>query len=120
MADSHKRPFGLRPDEIRSIATGYGSCIASDMITREGRRVGFMYRETPDSETDSGWRFMSGYESEAYMDDADNLAIYDVNTIANYDTEIVPFLGAGVGAAFEREDGTGAFREVQDFAPGEE
>jgi len=32
-----------------------------------------------------------------------NHAIYDVNTIANYDPEIIPFLNAPIGSAFERD-----------------
>jgi hypothetical protein len=43
--------------------------------------------------------------------------VYDVNTIANYDPEIIPFLDAPVGSAFERENGTGLFAEVHDFGP---
>jgi hypothetical protein len=53
-----------------------------------------MYRDFPDNEIDSGWRFMSGKESQKYMDDPSNLEIYDVNTIANYDPEIIPLLAA--------------------------
>ena len=51
-----------------------------------------MYREAPDSKQDSGWRFFSGEESQEYVDNPDNLSIYDVNTIANYDTAIVEYL----------------------------
>ena len=117
MADPTKKPFRLRADEIRPLATGHGSCFATDMITCGGRKVGFMYREPPDGDIDSGWRFMSGFEPQEYMDDPDNLAIYDVNTIANYDPDIVPFLEAPVGSAFERQNGTGPFVEVHDFEP---
>ena len=117
MADPTQKPFRLRADEIKPIATGYGGCFATDMITCGGRKVAFMYREAREFEPDSGWRFMSGFESDAYMDDADNLAIYDVNTIANYDPDIIPFLDAPVGSTFERENGTGPFIEVHDFEP---
>ena len=48
------------------------------------------------------------------MDDAANLAIYDVNTIANYDPEIVPLLDAPIGSAFEREGGTGPFVAIEE------
>ena len=87
------------------------------MITVDGRKVGFMYREEPDNDVDSGWRFVSGFESQEYMEDAENHAIYDVNTIANYDPEIVPLLDAPIGSAFERENGTGPLLEVDDHEP---
>lgn len=63
---------------------------------------------------------MSGFESDEYMDAPDNHAVYDVNTIANYDPEIVPFLDAPVGSTFERKNGTGEFVKVHDFAPPED
>lgn len=94
---------------------GHGGCIATDMITCGGCKVAFMYREESSLDQDSGWRFMSGHESDEYMNNPDNHAIYDVNTIANYDPDIIPFLHAPVGAAFERENGTGPFIEVHDF-----
>lgn len=87
------------------------------MITVEGHKVVFMYRETPDHNFDSGWRFMSGCESPEYMDNPDNHGIYDVNTIANCDADVIPFLDAPVGSTFEREDGNGHFIEVHDFKP---
>ncbi len=76
-----------------------------------------MYREQSDRELDSGWRFISGHESDEYMNDPDNHAVYDVNTIANYDPDIIPFLSSDVGSVFEREDGTGSFKAVTDFEP---
>ena len=38
-------------------------CIVSDRITKEGFKVGYMYREAPDEDNpDSGWRFLAGNE----------------------------------------------------------
>ncbi len=68
-----------------------------------------MYREEPDDPRDSGWRFLAGDESDAYMDEPKHHAVYAINTIANYDPEIIPFLSAPEGSAFERENGTGPF-----------
>ncbi len=112
-----EKKFKLAAEQIRDIATGHGACFATDKITVDGERVRFMYREAPDNDIDSGWRFMAGSESDAYMNDPQNHAIYDVNTIANYDPDIVPFLGAPIGSAFERADGDGEFVEVDDFEP---
>jgi hypothetical protein len=97
-----KKEFRIPGDKIIAVAPGRGSCIASDMILVDGHPVGYMYREAPDLDHDSGWRFFSGLESQDYADDADHFALYDVNTVANYDRSIVPCLGAPVGSAFER------------------
>jgi hypothetical protein len=61
-----------------------------------------MYRTAPHNQLDSGWAFLAGDETDAYMSDASNHAVYDVNTIANYDPEIIPLLDAPIGSAFIR------------------
>ena len=64
-----------------------------------------MYREAPRDPIDSGWHFFSGEETQDYADDAKNFALYDVNTIANYDPAIIPLLDSPVGSAFGRSEG---------------
>jgi hypothetical protein len=96
--------FRLKAADIRPLAQGLGSCIASDHITVDGKPVGFMYRESPDHAHDSGWRFLSGTESQEYLDKSENWAMYDVNTIANYDPAIIEFLKAPIGSAYGRDD----------------
>jgi hypothetical protein len=112
------KTFKIPGDQIRSIAPGHGSCIASDAITVGGRPVGFMYREQPSDGVDSGWRFMAGDESQDFMDEPRNLEIYEVNTIANYDPDIVLHLGSPTGSAFERSE-AGVLVAVA-FAPPED
>lgn len=75
-----------------------------------------MYREEPDFEGDCGWRFLSGDESQDYLDDLETLhiAIYDLNTIANYDPEIIRLLDAPIGSSFERDEDSGEFVEIEE------
>ncbi len=80
-----EKSYRLTKDEIRPLIRNYGGCIATDTITIDGYPVRFMYREDPDNPLDSGWRFLSGFESDDYMEDPENSGIFDVNTIANYD-----------------------------------
>jgi hypothetical protein len=101
--EQEKKAFRLSADQIRPLVSGKGACFATDMITVDGLKVGCMYREAPDNDIDSGWRFTAGRESEAYMDDPDRHGIYDVNTIANYDPDILPHLDAPPGSAFGRD-----------------
>jgi hypothetical protein len=112
-----KKPksFRLSADQIKPLAEGRGGCFASDTITVGGRKVAWMYREAPDFDVDSGWRFFSGFEPE--NDEPSKWEVYDVNTIANYDPDIIPLLDATAGSAFERQNGTGPFIEVKDWQP---
>jgi hypothetical protein len=107
------KQFRLRADQIKPLVPGRGGCLATDMITVQGRKVGYMYREESAFGVDSGWRFLAGVESQEYLDDPDNSAVYDVNTVANYDPEIIPYLDAPVGSAFERDGSHGGFNEVK-------
>jgi hypothetical protein len=111
-----EKKFKLNPDQIKPIAPGRGACFASNKITIEGRKVGYMYREIPGDRGFSGWVFLAGDESREYLDDPENIAIYDVNTICNYDTDIIPFLDAGYNKAFVRDSETGKFI-AEEFSP---
>lgn len=113
---SRKR-YQLTARQIRPIAEGHGACIASDQITVDGKPVRFMYREPAIHDADSGWRFLSGLESEAYLGKTGNHAFYDCNTIANFDRTIVPFLDAPIGSAFEKPPGAADFARVTDWTP---
>jgi len=109
--------FKRRSEKIGPMAPGRGGCYATAHITVDGLRVGYMYREPADGDFDSGWRFFSGLESDEYANDPENLAIYDVNTIASYDPEIIPFLDSPPGSAFARDGRTGEFVEEEFRVP---
>ena len=108
------KTFKLKPEEIVELVSNLGSCYATDKITVDGMKVGYMYREEPDSEVDSGWRFFSGTEDQDYVDDSKNIEIYSVNTIANYDREIIPYLSFPVGTEFERDTNSEKFILIED------
>jgi hypothetical protein len=95
------------------------SAAHSGQNTVDGMPVRFMYRERPDNDLDSGWRFFAGGETDEYIDNPANSGVYDVNTIANYDPDIIPHLEAPEGSAFERDDADQPFVEVFDFKIGE-
>ena len=83
----------------------------------DGKSVGFMYRDPSRNDIDSGWTFLSGDETQEYLDDPGNLGLYDVNTIANYDPTIIPYLDAPVLSAFERQLGTDEYVAVRFLRP---
>ena len=80
-----------------------GYVLASKLLVENNMKVRFMYREEPDDTFDSGWRFFSGEESDEYVNKAENIGIYSVETISKIDLDIIPFLNNDVGMAFERE-----------------
>lgn len=99
------KEYKLKKEEIIRILPYSKACIASLEITKEGKKVGYMYREEPTNETDSGWRFFSGLEEKEYTENQSNFEIYDLNTICNYDQSILPYLEEKIGSKLEKVEG---------------
>jgi len=109
---SVEKNFRIPAAEIKTVVWNFRYCFATGRITVDGMKVGYMYRESPQDRNDSGWNFLAGDESDEYLDNPDNLAIYEVNTIANYDPAIVEVLETRSPCAFERDGSTGKFVSV--------
>ena len=107
-----EKNFKLKAEDFVDLVPSMGGCIATDKITVEGVKVGYMYREEADDKLDCGWRFFSGTEGQDYVDDPKNSTIYNVNTIANYDRAIILYLNLPYGTELERIDGTDKFQIV--------
>ena len=100
------KEFKLKGNEIKKLIDIKGGCICSDRVTIDGKKIGYMYREEPSNEVDSGWRFFEGAEDEEYTSNPNNFGIYELNTICNYDNDIIPYLNEPIGTEFEREENT--------------
>lgn len=104
--------FKIKADEFIELVPSMGGCFATDKITVDGLKVGYMYREEPEDQMDSGWRFFSGTEDQEYIDDPKNIMIYDVNTIANYDRAIIPYLDLPFGTELEKVNDSDEFQII--------
>ncbi|WP_302770388.1 immunity protein Imm33 domain-containing protein [Anaerotignum lactatifermentans] len=116
------RNYYVKAEDMKNLLPdwdGANGCIATNRITVEGCKVGYCYREKPDGDWDSGWRFTAGDESDAYMDDPNNSGIYGLNTICNDDPDIISLLQAPVNSAFERDE-NGVFQQIEDWKPDED
>lgn len=114
-----KKQHLISPEELKPLLThweGPDACIATDRIMVDGCPVGYMYRETPYENTpDSGWRFVAGDESEAYLNDRSHCDVYSLNTLCNYDSDILPLLDAPYETAYIRDE-NGRFRQENPFS----
>ena len=116
------RGYHVKAEDMKNLLpdwAGADGCIATNRITVEGCKVGYCYREKPDGDWDSGWRFTAGDESEEYMDDPNNAGIYKLNTICNDDPDIIPLLNTPAPCAFERDE-NGVFQQIKDWKPDED
>ena len=110
-----QKHYFLSEAELRPLLRnweGAPGCLATDRITVDGRPVGYCYREEPSpGRPDSGWRFFAGDEDEGYLSDPGHLSVYHLNTICNYDPDILPLLSAPYGSTYGR-DGDGRLRAL--------
>ena len=121
-AAGRNRDYYVKAEDMKNLLPdweGADGCIATNRITLEGYKVGYCYREEPDGDWDSGWRFTAGDESDDYMDDPNNAGLYKLNTICNDDSDIIPLLNTPAPCAFERDE-NGVFQQIKDWKPDED
>ena len=108
------KQWAIPAEAIKPLLSGWqgpDGALATDRIVVDGQPVGYMYREAPEEDaTDSGWRFLAGDESEEYIADYDHFGIYRLNTLCNYDPDILPYLHAPYGTAYYRDE-NGVFQQ---------
>ena len=75
----------------------------------------FMYREKPEFKVDSGWRIFSGFESDEYLEDAENFSLYNYSTLCRRYKSVLNLLLSGIGSAYERESVESEWYRVDDF-----
>lgn len=89
-------------------------CFVTRRVLDDGCPVGYLYREEPDDDNDSGWRITANDESDAYMDNADNLAYVSLGVVLNLDDSFIGLLDSPAGAAYAHDPETGAFVACED------
>lgn len=95
--------FQVTERMVRFMRNNFGYVLATKIVAEKKEKVQFMYREEPDNNEDSGWRFFAGSEGQEYVDNSENINIYDINTILKIDPDIEKYLDFAVGSVFERE-----------------
>lgn len=74
----------------------------SKKILEEGRKVGYMYRDEPENENDSGWTFCAGNEDNEYCDDYKNIELVSVHEVYQIDPDIWNYIDNPVGTELIR------------------
>jgi len=88
-------------DPVPSITDKYiKRCFVTNNILYEGKPVGYLYREEPDYDDDSGWRITTGHESGEYMDDSNNASYVSLGAVLREDDSFVALLEHKSGVAF--------------------
>ncbi|MGF1704492.1 DUF2185 domain-containing protein [Enterovibrio baiacu] len=78
-----------------------GYVIVNKELIDNGKSIGYFYREEPDSNEDSGWRFFTGEETQEFVDKAENFVLYSASKLAALHPAILPFLGLNAPVELE-------------------
>jgi hypothetical protein len=84
-------------------------CFVTNRVLNDGVPAGYLYREEPDSEEDSGWRITANDESVEYMDNPKNSAYVSLGAVLNQDDSFIQLLDAPPASAFVRDPKSGQF-----------
>lgn len=94
--------------ETKVYIQGAGGTIVTKSILDGTSRLKWMFRQ--ESEHGNGWVAFGDTDSQAYVDDAKNMAIVDFNTLANIEPAVVNIFYMPVGSDLEfRADKTGKY-----------
>ena len=88
-------------------------CFVTNRILERNAPVGYLYREDPDNDRDSGWRFTANDESDEYMENSDNLQFVSVGLVLSHDDSFIHLLDEPSGVAFVRDMKTGVLVPVR-------
>jgi len=100
-------------DPVPSVVHKYQKrCFVTNNILYESEKIGYLYREEPDQEDDSGWRFTTGSETDEYMEDSNNISYVSLGAVLREDDSVVKLLDRNSGVAFAIDE-NGVFTELE-------
>lgn len=80
------------------------TAIVSKIIREDGWKICYGMRDEPTRESDSGWYFCAGDESDDYVNDSANLELWSIESVLMYDQSLSEFITAPYGTAIVRVD----------------
>jgi len=107
----------IRKGDPRWIECADKKSFVSEMAFHKGEMLRFAYREKPDKEDDSGWRFFTGHESDDYTNNPQNIRICVIGWLLSFDPSIDLFVREEAGAVFERRTIKEGWKQVTDWKP---
>ena len=97
----------------------YDRCFATNKVLYENAPINYIYREEPmekDEEKDyidTGWRILSGDESDEYIEDLENISLVSIGSILSRDDSFIDLLESEIGTSFERNE-NGIFKKINE------
>ena len=87
-------------------------CIVSNQVYHDDQPVGYIYKEEPSKDEDSGWHIMSGNEDDSYANNSANFQYIAIGVILNKDDSFIHLLDEPIGSEFARDEVTKTFFKI--------
>jgi hypothetical protein len=79
----------------------------------EADHIGYCYRDNPENNIDSGWRFLYGDEDEEYLDNPTHIESVYPEEMLSVNPALDVILGTPPGTEFEWDDETQTYTEIR-------
>ncbi len=96
----------------------YNRCLVTNKVLYENAPINYLYREEPMENddkrdyVDTGWRILSGDETDEYMDDSENISLVSLGAVLSRDDSFIEVLESEIGTCFERNE-EGKFEKIE-------
>lgn len=74
----------------------------SKKILEENYKIGYLRRDDPENDEDSGWSFLAGNEDDEYTGNPENIELLPIYEITRLDPEILKYIDSPIGSEFIR------------------
>jgi Uncharacterized protein conserved in bacteria len=78
----------------------------------ENDHIGYCYRDYPETNIDSGWRFLYGDEDETYLDNPTNSEAIYPEDMLSISPALDPILSAPINSEYEWDDENQTYIEI--------
>ena len=101
-------------ETLRQTRHGHMARVSKLALGDEALPVRFMYKTVPEHANDTGWRLFTGYETDEFLADFDNLEPFPLEPMVEKDLSLDALLDHNAGTVWERPPGQ-AWQQVHDF-----
>lgn len=103
---------------VAMAAPPHGAALCSSRVVGPKRKdILFAYRQEPDNDADSGWRFLHGDESESFLGDPKNCLVCPLDLVFAMDGTVEALAKKRVGSAYKRESVDARWEKIADYDP---
>ena len=120
MFGKKKKPGTIKPEDYVTFIENAGGCICTWSVINGETPLRWCFREESVNPVDNGWRFLGASDTDEYINNVENCAVFDFNTIANIEPAVLAIYDMPIGTDICIEKGPDNKIRFLDTNTGEE